>query len=250
MSADIAITDPCLVFALRRESMYFRRDYPFQQRFPGAPCRAQFRGPAAQSVLMLETGVGAGAMATALHWCLSRPRFGEVLYRPRLVVSVGYSGALHARQRVGDLVLATEIVDPHNKRWPAIHNTDLATRGIALGRLLTVAELVGDPHDKERLGQQYQALAVDMESAVAARVCHEQGVPFACLRVISDDTTTPLSPHLLDCLRRGRVSPARLLWTVLRHPKVGGELWRLATGTRRAAQRLRMVGSLLAMLDG
>jgi nucleoside phosphorylase len=250
MSADIAITNPCLVFALRRESMYFRRDYPFQQRFPGAPCLTQFRGPAAQTVLMLETGVGATAMETALHWCLSSPRFGDVPYRPRFVFSLGFSGALQPQQRVGDLVLATEIVDEEGHRWPARNSTDLASSEISLGRLLTVAELVGDPRDKERLGQQFQALAVDMESGVAARICHEQSVPFACLRVISDEVSTPLSPQLLDCLRRGRVSSGRLLWTVLRHPRVFGELLRLAGDTRRAAKRLRVIGSLLSALAG
>src|SRR5690348_6176808 len=111
MSAGLAISDPCVVFALSRESMYFRRAYPYRQRFPGAPCRAQFRGIGSQSVLMLETGVGVAAMEAALHWCLREPRFGDVVYRPHLLVCVGFSGALQPGQRVGDLVLASEVVD-------------------------------------------------------------------------------------------------------------------------------------------
>ncbi|HTU93395.1 MAG TPA: hypothetical protein VMF69_25160 [Gemmataceae bacterium] len=272
-----AITIPCVVFALRRESMYFRRAYPFQQRVPGAPCRAQFCGSQEwggkgepepfspntgpdgflradtfiryhfrPSVLMLETGVGEAAMETALRWCLSSPHFAWMPYRPRFVLSVGFSGALQPGLRVGDLVLATEIVDQQGNRWPALRRDALAGWNIPSGRLLTVPELVGAPQEKQRLGQKHDAIAVDMESGVAARLCHEQNVPFACLRVVSDDWQTALSPHLVELLHRGRVSPPRLLARLLRHPTLFGELWHLAGQTRRAAQKLLILRSFLS----
>jgi len=246
MSVVTTISAPCVVFALRRESMYFRRAYPCQQGFPHAPCRAQFRGPASRTVLMLESGIGGAAMEAALRWCLSGPRLGGLCYRPRLLVSMGFSGALQTGQRVGDLVLATEVVDQQGNHWPALHPTTSASQETTLGRVLTVPQLVGDPREKERLGQQHQAVAVDMESAAAARLCQEHNVPFACLRVISDDQNTALSPHLVALLRRGRVSATRLAGTVLRHPQLIGELCRLAGNTRRAARQLLAVGSLLS----
>lgn len=245
MSAQMTLSEPCVVFALRREAMFFRRVYPYRRRFPGAPCRAQFRGTASQKLLMLETGVGEAAMKAALRWCLRGPRFGDMVYRPRLLVSVGFSGALLPGQRVGDLVLATEIVDQRGNQWPALHSDLLINPEIALGRVLTVPELVADPHEKARLGRQHEALAVDMESAAAARLCRQFNVPFACLRVISDDQSTALSPHLVELLRRGRVSGPRLARTVVRHPQLIRQLWHLAGNTRRAAQRLLAVRSLL-----
>jgi len=111
--------------------------------------------------------------------------------------------------------------------------------------VLTVPELVADPHQKERLGHEYEALAVDMESAAAARLCQQHNVPFACLRVISDDQNTPLSPHLVELLRHGRVSVPRLVGKVMRHPQLIRQLWALAGNTRRAARRLLAVCSLL-----
>jgi len=246
MSADIVLSDPCVVFALRRESMYFRRAYPHQQRFPGAPCRAQFRGSPARTVLMLETGLGAAAMETALRWCLNSPPFGNLPYRPRFILSAGFSGALRPEQRVGDLILATEVMDQRGNRWPASRPMALLSAdGFTLGQLLTTSALVGDPHEKRRLGEEYGAAAVDMESALVARLCHEHGVPFACLRVISDDLNTPLSPGLVELLRRGRVSPPRLLGVVLRQPGLIAELWRLAGQTRGAARKLSVLNSLL-----
>jgi|SRR5579875_427655 adenosylhomocysteine nucleosidase len=248
-----AITVPCIVFTLRRESMYFRRAYRLQQRFCDAPCCAQFRGerrkrgpdaslgktrPDPFCSVMLETGIGAAAMETALRWCLSGPRFGGIPYRPRLLVSAGFSGALQAEQRVGDLVLATEVIDAQGQRWPAFQPPAWTDRAIAAGRLLTMPKLVSDPQEKRRLGRQYEALAVDMESAVVARLCHHHNVPFACLRVISDDGQTALSPHLVGLLRQQRVSLPRLAAQLLRHPQLIGELVRLAGQTRHAAQQL------------
>jgi adenosylhomocysteine nucleosidase len=246
ISAAPAITVPCIVFALRRESMYFRRAYPFRRRISGAPCRAEKRWQRPFSpetvpdtfFLMLEAGVGSAAMEAALHWCLSGPRFGAMPYRPRLLISAGFSGALQPGLHAGDLVLATEVIDQNGSSWPAIRPAALAGCDIAAGRLLTTPEIVGDPSEKQRLGRQYEALAVDMESAIAARFCREHDVPFACLRVISDDWRTALSPHLVELLRQGRVSLPRVAVQVLRHPGLLGELGRLARQTRQASRKL------------
>jgi adenosylhomocysteine nucleosidase len=255
MSANAASISPCVVFALRRESMYFRRAFPFQTLFPGAPCLAEFRQPRGSrfhrctpTLLMLETGVGAAAMETAVRWCLSGPRFGDESYRPPFLLSVGFSGALQPEQRVGDLVMATEVVDSQGNGWPASFPLSLDNHEIAAGRLLSMPKLVGDPCEKRRLGRHYGALAVDMESAVAAQLCCQHKIPFACLRVISDDCHTALSSHLLDLLRQGRVSLWRLAAKILRHPKLIGEFWRLASNTRRASRQL--LGPLARLQDG
>ena len=106
------------------------------------------------------------------------------------------------------------------------------------GRLLTVASLVGRPEEKRRLGERSGAVAVDMESAAVARLCHAAGVPFGCLRVISDDVDAPLSEALLGVLGAGRVQPGRLTAAVLRRPALIAELLRLGAHTRLAARRL------------
>ena len=78
---DITFSEPCVVFALRREAMYFRKEFAPEQRVPGAPCWAAFCGPEWLQVVVLETGLGAAAMETALQWLLAEPLFIPLLAR-------------------------------------------------------------------------------------------------------------------------------------------------------------------------
>src|SRR5581483_9818380 len=98
-------------FALRRESAPFLREFRPQQRFPGCPVWGRFCGPAWLSVLVLETGMGALAAERAAGWLVRGPVLDGVAYRPRLVLAAGFAGALQDRFRVGDVILATEVVD-------------------------------------------------------------------------------------------------------------------------------------------
>src|SRR2546423_786771 len=101
---DLAIDDPCLLFALRRESQAFRREFPPQQGFPGAPCPAGFCGPSWLPVLVIETGIGLARTEAALQWILRKPMLGDLPYRPKLVLSAGFAGALQEDRQVGDVI--------------------------------------------------------------------------------------------------------------------------------------------------
>ena len=243
---ELACADPCVLFALGRESGPFCRAFRPHQRFCGAPCRARFCGPAGQSVLVLETGMGTANTERALAWLLAGPRLDTVVYRPQFVVSAGFAGALCKAYRVGDVVVATEVADMQGGLWPG---TLAAKAGEPLrrGRLLTVAHMVADSAEKRALGERYGAVAVDMETATVARACSRAGVPFGSVRAISDDVDTTLSPRLAALFAAGRVSPLRVLGQVLRAPTLIGELWRLARQTRVAARQLaKALGELLA----
>jgi nucleoside phosphorylase len=125
---ELTISDPCVVFALARESAFFCRQFRPQQRFPGAPCRARFCGPPWLSVLVLETGVGPDRAATAADWLLSGLALGGVPYRPRVVIAAGYAGALRPERCLGDVVLATEVLGADGGRWPATWPGELSGR--------------------------------------------------------------------------------------------------------------------------
>src|SRR5262249_8331861 len=62
-----------LIFARRREAMFFRRLCRPRERLAGAPCPAWRTGPPGRGVVLLETGVGGAAMGAALEWLLGGP---------------------------------------------------------------------------------------------------------------------------------------------------------------------------------
>src|SRR5262245_5177728 len=180
---DLDFDDPCLLFALSRESRTFRREFPPTQRFPGAPCWARFCGPAWLSVLVLETGVGAARTERALKWLFDTPKLGVVPYRPKLVISAGFAGSLHADFRVGDVILADEVADADGSRWATTWLRRLPEGEwrppLHRGRLVTVSQIAATPDEKRSLAERHEAVAVDMESATVARWCTQRDVPFA-----------------------------------------------------------------------
>jgi adenosylhomocysteine nucleosidase len=223
--------DPCILFALRRESAPFCRDCRPRRAFVGSPWWAHFC-ECSQRVLVAETGVGQRNVARVLDWLLAKPLFDGVRYEPRLIVFAGFGGALTDALAVGAIVRAAEVVDEAGNLWRTTGPTPTH------GRLLTVDQLTATPADKRRLGEKHQAIAVDMESAPFAERCTRAGIPFACVRAISDTVTTALSPALLSVLNGGNASTWRVLKTLARHPAMLPELLRLARDTKHAARQL------------
>jgi adenosylhomocysteine nucleosidase len=250
--SELAFSDPCVVFALAREAQAFRREFRPHQPLPGGPCRAEFCGPAWLSVLVVVTGVGEERMAAALEWLLHAPELDGVPYRPKVVLSAGYSGALQDSFRIGDIILATEVADLAGNIWPTTWPEALPAEQwrppLHRGRLLTVAGLIATAAEKQRLAQEYSAVAVDMETAVVARLCSQHGVPFGCVRAISDEMHAELSPQLVELVFEGRAAPGRLLAALARRPILARELWQLARHTRRASRQLAAaLGELLTL---
>lgn len=249
---DITFDDPCVLFALRRESQAFCQEFRPQEAFPGAPCRARFCGPAWLTVLVAETGIGDRRTEKALAWLLDRPRMGDVPYQPKVVLTAGFAGGLHDGLAVGDVVLATEVVDEAGNRWPTTWPGELPAGEwrppLHRERVLTAARLIAGAEEKRALGEKYRAAAVDMEAATVARLCSQRGVPFGCVRAVSDDCRTGLSPQLLSLIAGERVAPWRALAAVARSPRLAGEMWRLARQTHTAGRQLaRALGELLTL---
>ena len=250
--SNLTFDDPCVVFALRREARPFLRLFPPQQRFPQAPCWARFCGPAWLTVLVLQTGVGAEAAQRAAQWILGRPILGNVPYQPKVLLSVGFCGALREGYRVGDVILAREVVDEEGNNWPVTWPGELPSGEwhppLHPERVLTSTHMIATVQEKQTLGSRFGAGVVDMESAWIARACQHNGIPFGCVRVVSDDGQTSLSPRLATCLRGREVAPLPLLAAVVRSPRLLAEMCRLAAHTHRAARQLgKALGEMLTL---
>jgi adenosylhomocysteine nucleosidase len=248
----IRFDDPCILFALERERGPFCEEFRPNQTFAGAPCWARFCGPAWLSILVVQTGVGPNRVAEVLDWLLAKPKLDGVPYEPGLLIFAGFAGALTETLRIGDIVLADEIVDTHGNSWRPTWPTDLGIEPwippLQRGRLVSVDQMLGAVEDKRRLGSQHQALAVEMESAVFAQRCTQSGLPFACVRAICDTVDTPLSPVLATLLSNGSASPWRVLTALVRRPALLPELMRLARDTKIASRQLALaLGELLTL---
>lgn len=214
------------------------RQFPIRKHLAGAPHRACVCGTSEPSILVLETGVGRQRMEQALAWLLNQPNL------PKLVISAGFSGALRDGLKIADVIVATNVVHEDGGCWSASWPGTIA-HSFQCGKLLTVSRTIAEPTEKLALGQKHDAVAVDMETAIVARMCSERNVPFGCVRAISDDVHIPLSADIDHVIVNGEISLRRLAGRLLRRPWLAAELWRLAKHTRLAADRLALALSQL-----
>ncbi|MBI3694422.1 MAG: hypothetical protein HY238_06245 [Acidobacteria bacterium] len=127
-------------------------------------------------VVIVANGAGRRNAARAVEIACGRCSVGAV-------VSTGLCGALDPALAVGQLVIADRVVslDPPAEfpaRWPG--------RTQAAGSpVLTVDRLVQTAEEKGRL-RSTGAVVVEMEAAGVAVEAQRRGLPFFCVRVVSD----------------------------------------------------------------
>lgn len=132
-------------------------------------------------------------------------------YAPTLIVNTGVAGTLCEELGIGDVAVATELVqhdmdtspigDPVglvsgiNKIYFEADSDSadkfseiLATQGInaVKGRIASGDQFVARAEVKDRIRSQFGAIACEMEGAAIAHVAAVNGVPVAVLRTISD----------------------------------------------------------------
>jgi len=151
--------------------------------------------------------------------------------RPTRVVFTGIAGALRDDLSIGDIVFAKELFQ-HDldaspffppTHIPLLDRSGLTTDAPMTGRLreallraqgeraprtwiadiATGDQVIGRPGQRERvLSVVPHAACVEMEGAAVAQVCHEFGLPFACVRMISDRADESLAPSEVFALAR------------------------------------------------
>jgi adenosylhomocysteine nucleosidase len=175
----------------------------------------------------------------------------------RGVISIGLAGALSPHLNAGDVVVADQIMtgvekwDCHESwRFQLMSRLGHAYQGDIFGSDVIIER----PETKAGLHTATGALAVDMESQVAARFAASRNLPLAALRVISDDATHVLPPAALVAMRPdGGIAIGRVLGSLLRHPAQVPALIRTARTSNKAfAELLRcldLCGVGIAGLD-
>ena len=106
--------------------------------------------------------------------------------------------------------------------------------------------ILGDPQTKVALYARTGALAVDMESHIAARFAAARGLPLAALRVVSDDARHILPPAALVAMKPdGGIALGRVLWSLAKNPLQLPALMRTGRNSSKAFKELLRCRGLL-----
>ena len=194
-----------------------------------------------EGTLLVLSGVGAKAARTAAEALLKRGATA--------LLSWGTAGGLHAALSPGSLVLPEKIISPDKTTFtvdPPWHErlTERLRANMPLhtGPLLETSTPARTPSEKAALFKQYGAAAVDMESAVVARVADEGEVPFTAIRAVADPAGLTIPTSALDAIDdSGRLRLLRLLQGLARHPRDFFPLVRLTRDFQAARETLALV---------
>lgn len=164
------------------------------------------------------------------------------------VISFGTAGGLAPDLTPGTLIVADAVDGPQGRvatdaHWSARLGDALATSPVATrvrqGREAAVTSPVTGVQAKAALFRATGALAVDMESHLAAEAAVTHGLPFAVCRVIVDPAWRSLPPAALAGLRDDGTTA---VWPVLRklaqHPAQISALLQVAADARAARATL------------
>jgi hopanoid-associated phosphorylase len=209
---------------------------------------------AGEGVLTLCSGGRSDLLRDRLSSIFSvRPRQGEI----GAILSFGLAGGLAPHLRPGDVVIASHVLtdDVRHDAHEDWHRAAASALGHAMrvhrGAIAGTDSVVTTSAAKTALHSGTTALAVDMESHIAAEYAREHNLPFAVIRAVSDPSTRSLPDIASSALTPdGDVALARVIGGLLRHP---GQLPALIAAGRdsgRAFSALRRVRGLLGPLFG
>jgi adenosylhomocysteine nucleosidase len=216
-----------IVAALEREVRPLVRNWRAQRRaYEGR----EFKFFEAEAAVVVCGGIGAGPARRAAEAVIQ-------LYRPDLVVSAGFAGALQPAVRVGDVLTARVIIDARDGS-----RTDTGT---GEGTLVSF-DWVADGEQKARLARAYDAQAVDMEAAAVARAAELHGVRFLACKAISDGPDFRMPPVADFVGPGGNFQNARFALHVAVRPGLWRRTAQLARNSKQSAQSL---GRVLAELS-
>jgi nucleoside phosphorylase len=183
--------------------------------------------------LMVADGIGREAAKRAVASALA-------LHELSAIVSIGYVGALRPGWAAGDVFLAERILllEPRLEYAGTLPVFDGGLASVRRGVLATIDHVAATVAEKRELAA-LGADAVDMEAFEVARQAEQHGLPFFCVRVISDDADIDLGFDF-DRARRpdGTVSGAAVIAQAGLSPERWRRLFALKRNGELAARNL------------
>lgn len=178
------------------------------------------------------------------------------------LLSFGVAGGCNPDLPSGTVILATGIRDISSGGGGDILYTNRGwqrrIKSLLLGNVLledallaSVSTPITDSTSKRQLFHDLGVAAADMESAAAARVAIDAGIPFMALRVIVDtaDTTLPAAA-LAGMSPDGTVRTGPIVQAILRRPQDIPGLVGIAMADSKARKSLKRSAAVAAPLFG
>lgn len=166
-----------------------------------------------------------------------------------LVVSFGLAGGLKPGLAAGTLVLAHAVVTTEGAYETEPMFTARLAAHLPEARVGLIAGLdmaLTEPEAKARVHEATGALAVDMESHLAAAFARRAKLPFLAIRAISDDAGTTLPPLARVAIGpEGELQPRAMFASLKAEPGQWRALPALALGSFLAHARLRRARAML-----
>ena len=205
--------------------------------FPLYRCRIGDR-----ELILLQSGMGPRNAEAATRALLDTAT-------PDLIINFGLAGAVAPGPEIADLVVAIRLLVRDRGTFSAQSGPDLplvdeviATVGTSRchpGTFITIAETMSKADLRGTLPVGTETPVLEMETAAIARVANERGIPLLALRAISDDSDDELGFTIAEfCDANLRIRPIKVLFTILKRPRIIPQLIRLARNSKLAAEAL------------
>lgn len=184
------------------------------------------------------------------------------------VISTGWVGALNAEFLPGQVYAVAGVIDAQTgerfearvgllsngglPRKPSSWRTPAAAKSIPVTTLamdscvdpatrpwvVTNAKVAGRD-EKRRLASAYPAGLVDMEAAAVARMAAMRGIPFYCIKGVSDGHAARLPDFNRFLTPEGQFQLARFIFFSILRPWYWQDLMRMSENSSKASQALR-----------
>jgi len=152
------------------------------------------------------------------------------------IASVGWAGALSCGMKAGEAYTVHEVIDgATGERYQTA--TEAPGRDETPVKLITTKRIAGKA-EKRQLAENYGALLVDMEAATVGRLARVHGIPFYCLKAVSDGANELLPDMNPFLTRAGQMRVGRLAASVAVRPQYWAAMARMGRNSRLGAETL------------
>ena len=148
------------------------------------------------------------------------------------VFSIGWAGALSEEFAAGQAYPVSGIIDART-------GDRFSVAGRSAECWLVTSGRVADQAEKRQLAAAYGAGLVDMEAAGVARQAATRGIPFYCVKGVSDGFSDQLPDFNAFISMNGRFQSAQFAVFAMLRPWLWPALIRLGENSKKSAQRIR-----------